>query len=116
MKKICLLAGLLFSFQIMTTAQKLEKLWETDSIFKIPESVLYDAQANVLYVSNIDGASGAKDGRGHISKLSPDGKVIDLHWLTGLHAPKGMATWQHILGTSKNPNFLTKIHSYYKIK
>lgn len=80
-------------FSINLSAQKLEKLWETDTIFKVPESVLYDAAEKVLYVSNIDGASGAKDGKGHISKIGLDGKVISLHWVKGLHAPKGMAVF-----------------------
>lgn len=62
-----------------------------------PESVLYDETDDVYLVSNINGAPGAKDGNGFISKLSPDGTVIALKWIDGtakgtpLHAPKGMA-------------------------
>jgi len=82
---------------LLTAAQKLEKIWETDTIFKVPESVLYDAGKKQLYVSNIEGASGAKDGKGSISTLNADGKIINLGWATGLHAPKGMAMYKKVL-------------------
>jgi sugar lactone lactonase YvrE len=66
------------------------KLWETAG-FKNPESVLFDAGASMLYVSNVNGEPTAKDGNGFISKVSPDGKVQAMEWVTGLDAPKGMA-------------------------
>jgi sugar lactone lactonase YvrE len=62
-----------------------------------PESVLYDAEADVYLVSNINGSPLAKDGNGFISRVSPEGKVTDLKWIDGeaedvtLNAPKGMA-------------------------
>ena len=56
-----------------------------------PESVLFDATGNVLYVSNVAGDPAGKDGKGFISRLSTDGKVLDLEWATGLDAPKGLA-------------------------
>ena len=62
-----------------------------------PESVLHDAVADVYLVTNIVGKSLEKDGNGFISRLSPDGKVLDLKWIDGgkrgvsLDAPKGMA-------------------------
>lgn len=75
-----------------TTSQKHElvKLWETDSTLKVPESVLFDADKKVLYVSNIDGEPWGKDGKGSVAKVSTDGKIIDGEWITGLNAPKGM--------------------------
>ncbi len=72
-------------------SQKLEKLWETDSVFKVPESVLHDAKNKILYVSNIDGLQPwEKDGKGSIGILSEDGKNIVVDWVTGLESPKGM--------------------------
>ena len=68
---------------------KLEKAWMTDSLFKTPESVFYDSINNVLYVSNINLPAGT--GHGFISRLGTDGKIIDLTWIGGLKAPKGMA-------------------------
>lgn len=81
------------------TAQKatVQKLWATDTILKVPESVLVDEKENCIWVSNIDGASTAKDGKGSISKLSKTGTPINLEWVTGLNAPKGMAKYKQEL-------------------
>lgn len=62
-----------------------------------PKSIVHDEVNDVYLVSNIEGAPFAADRRGFISKLSPDGKVIDLKWIESgknkvlLNAPKGMA-------------------------
>ena len=67
------------------------KLWETDTLLKVPESVLFDADNKVLYVSNIDGTEPwGKDGKGSIGKVGLDGKIIAAEWINGLNAPKGM--------------------------
>lgn len=70
---------------------KMEKIWETDSIINLPESVLPDAKAGVLYVSIMGNSADAKDGIGGIGKLDMNGKVINLDWITGLNSPKGLA-------------------------
>src|SRR5690349_2445801 len=90
MKKIFLLSAMMLTLFTMANAQKLTRLWETDSVLRVPESVLYDAKNKVLYVANIDGKPDEKDGKGFISKVSPEGKITNLEWITGLHAPKGM--------------------------
>lgn len=98
MKKyfIFLVVAILIFYQV-DSQHKLVKLWETDSVLKVPESVLYDQQNKVLYVSNIDGEPWGKDGKGFISKLSLDGKVITKEWVTGLNAPKGMGLYKNKL-------------------
>ncbi|GAB6071302.1 ATP-binding protein [Thiomicrorhabdus hydrogeniphila] len=64
--------------------------------FQTPESVEYNQQNDVYLVSNIHGSPFDKDNNGFISKLSPEGKVLDLKWIVGgkngvtLNAPKGM--------------------------
>jgi sugar lactone lactonase YvrE len=76
-----------------TNAQSktVQKLWQTDSVFKVPESVLFHAKKNLLYVSNIDGKEPwGKDGVGSIGKLNTDGSIINIEWVKGLNAPKGM--------------------------
>lgn len=61
-----------------------------------PESVLYDSQADVYLVSNVNGKPSDADGNGFISKVTPDGKVAELKWIDGskkatlLDAPKGL--------------------------
>ena len=84
---------------VSINAQKatVQKLWATDTILKVPESVLVDDKENCLWVSNIDGAANGKDGKGSISKLSKTGTPINLDWITGLNAPKGMAKYKQEL-------------------
>ena len=99
MKKIMTsLAFVCFSL-VNINAQKatVQKLWATDTILKVPESVLVDDKENCLWVSNIDGAANGKDGKGSISKLSKTGTPINLDWITGLNAPKGMAKYKQEL-------------------
>ncbi len=55
-----------------------------------PESALHDTTADVYLVSNIVGKSGEKDGKGFISRVSPEGEILALRWIDGLDAPKGM--------------------------
>lgn len=71
--------------------------WSTDTLMKVPESVCYDPANKVLYVANIQGNPSAKDGKGFISRLSTDGEVLDLQWVTGLDAPKGMGVHNGML-------------------
>ena len=62
-----------------------------------PESVLYDAAADVYLVANINGNPTATDDNGFISRIAPSGRVLSLRWIDGrrgnvtLNAPKGMA-------------------------
>ncbi len=59
-----------------------------------PEAVHWDAGQALWFVSNFNGdASG--DANGFISKLSPDGRILELEFMTGtedypLHGPRGM--------------------------
>ncbi len=67
----------------------------------VPESVLADPLTGAYLVSNIGGdlpsAATARDGDGFVSRIAPDGHVLDRHWIGGgrdgvrLDAPKGMA-------------------------
>jgi sugar lactone lactonase YvrE len=65
--------------------------------FSTPESVLYDAEADIYLVSNINGTPLEVDDNGYITKVSPDGKITEAKWIDGskdtvkLDAPKGMA-------------------------
>jgi DNA-binding beta-propeller fold protein YncE len=93
MKRILLLAFMLIIYKANAQHQ-LVKIWETDTVWKVPESVLPDKTGKFLYVSNIDGGSAAKDGKGSIGKLGLDGTVIAVDWVSGLNAPKGMGIWK----------------------
>jgi hypothetical protein len=82
-----LLAASVFSVQAQNT---LTEIWATEGTIPVPESVFYSATDKILYVAQIDGKAGEKDGKGAIGKVGLDGKVIDLNWVSGLNAPKGM--------------------------
>ncbi len=97
MKNILPLFVLLITSQIVSAQYQLVKKWETDAKLKVPESVLYDGKNKVLYVSNIDGAPDGKDGKGSIGKVGLDGKIIAADWVSGLHAPKGLAIVKNTL-------------------
>jgi hypothetical protein len=88
----CMLPALLAFMVQGASAQthQLEKLWETDTIVRIPESVLPDFKKQILYVSEIEGNPSAADGKGGIAKIGLDGKIIDLDFTTGLNSPKGL--------------------------
>lgn len=65
--------------------------------FETPESALHDEVADVYLVSNINGGAGDRDDNGFISRVSPEGELLELKWIDGedeavrLSAPKGMA-------------------------
>lgn len=69
----------------------LTKVWETDTVLTTNESVLYDADKSLIYVSNISGNPTDKDGVGFISRQRQDGTAENIKWVAGLNAPKGMA-------------------------
>jgi DNA-binding beta-propeller fold protein YncE len=89
-KFVLLAVAAVFSGEAAAESKVAVKLWETSG-FKNPESALYDPEASALYVSNVNGEGTAKDGNGFISKVSPEGKVLAMDWVTGLDAPKGLA-------------------------
>jgi sugar lactone lactonase YvrE len=69
-----------------------ELVWQTPDTFLTPESVLYDRDRQVLYVTSFDNQY-REDGEptGYISRLGLDGTILDLKWVDGLRAPTGIA-------------------------
>lgn len=63
--------------------------WKLDG-FNGPESVGRDPATGKIYVSNFGKDPMAKDGDGFLSIITPDGKIDQLNWVTGLDAPKGI--------------------------
>ncbi len=100
MKKCVLIQLIILLFvvaDVQAQQHKLIKIWQTDTLLKVPESVYFDGINKVLYISNIDGAPDGKDGKGSIGKVGLDGKIIKVDWVTGLNAPKGMGVYQNKL-------------------
>jgi sugar lactone lactonase YvrE len=62
-----------------------------------PDSVLYDSDQDVYFISNINGQPLDADGNGYISRVNPETLKGDMKWIDGakpditLNAPKGMA-------------------------
>ncbi|MBN2349273.1 MAG: hypothetical protein JXJ22_10565 [Bacteroidales bacterium] len=116
MKKTMLFILIIFVATIFANAQgseifmndKLEKKWETEKKFDVPESVCYDKERDVIYVANMVGDEARNEKQGFISKLSPDGKILDLKWVTGITSPKGM-------GIYKNSLFVAELNSVVEI-
>jgi DNA-binding beta-propeller fold protein YncE len=77
---------------------ELEEAWASDNTLRTPESALFDPQRNVIYVSNINkDTRTSKDGDGFISRLTPEGEVQELYWVSGLNDPHGMALHNNVL-------------------
>jgi len=73
----------------------LEKLWVADG-FEDPEGIALAPDGNYL-VSNVRGEGSEKDGDGYVSKLSPDGELIEKYFAAKLNGPKGMAVKNGVL-------------------
>jgi DNA-binding beta-propeller fold protein YncE len=73
---------------------QLKLIFQTDAVFRHPESAVYDPLTDCFYVSNMNKDT-PEDSlfTDFISKISPTGEVLELHWLTGLSSPTGMI-WQ----------------------
>jgi DNA-binding beta-propeller fold protein YncE len=73
----------------VAVAEEPKLIWEAKGLAR-PESVVYDPATDVLYVSNINGAVMQKDGNGFISRLKPDGTILERNWVQGLNSPTGL--------------------------
>jgi sugar lactone lactonase YvrE len=72
-------------------------LWTLDKGLAQPESAYFDPTTQAIYVSNVQGSPADKDGKGYISKVSVDGKMLTEKWVDGLNAPKGMHSYNKTL-------------------
>ena len=79
-----------------TTVKKFElvEVWKTDTLFRVPECVIYDKDNDVVYVSNMNDNPREKDGNGFISRLSTSGEILDLEWVADMSSPKGLGIYE----------------------
>jgi len=73
---------------------QLEEVWRTDTLLRVPESVIYDKETDVIYVSNLNYEPRVKDGNGFISRLSTEGEILELKWVEDMSSPKGLAIYK----------------------
>ena len=102
------IACTLIGSAVAETRPSLSKLWTTKPLLNVPESALYDARRQVVYVSNIEGHDyWSDDDAGSIAKVGLDGKVIAAQWVKGLQAPKGMGAHGNYLFVADNNDVVT---------
>jgi sugar lactone lactonase YvrE len=83
-------------------AQLTEK-WAASEGLATPECVLYNPEAEVLYVACIAGVPPREaDGDGYIARLSPQGELLEEKWVTGMNGPKGMGRFEGTLYVTDN--------------
>ena len=77
---------------------KAVKQWTVATGLDSPESAYFEPKSKTIFVSSISGAGTAKDGKGWISQVSLEGKLIAEKWSkTILHAPKGLRSFKSTL-------------------
>lgn len=68
-----------------------------------PYSFVHDPLDKGYFISSVNGDAESADNNGFITKLDPNGKLLNLKFIQGgkddvtLHAPKGMAVVEHVL-------------------
>ncbi len=93
MKKIAtIICAFIISNALSAQDHQLVKLWETDTLLRTPESVLYNEKGKFLFVSNI-----GKNGNGSIGKVGLDGKILQVDWVSGRAGPKGLGLYKNKL-------------------
>jgi len=90
--RIFIVAGLsILSLNAVSQNYHLGKAWETEPVFSTPESAVFDAKRDRIYISNFNtfprDLEAADD---FISVLDIDGNILNLKWITGLKAPTGI--------------------------
>ncbi|MBN1656385.1 MAG: hypothetical protein JXA30_21630, partial [Deltaproteobacteria bacterium] len=85
------------ALQASPASSKPRPIYLTRAGLRKPKSALYDAEADLYLVSNVNGLEQTEDNNGFISKVDINGRLIKLRWIEGaaagvkLSAPKGMA-------------------------
>jgi sugar lactone lactonase YvrE len=88
---------------------RMVKVWETDDVFKIPESVLYDRKRDDMYVTSYYRLRSADAKKGFISRVSTNGEIEELEWITGLDGPCGMGIYKNHLYVAECTGNLVEI-------
>ena len=79
-------------FVTLVLAQGAAK-WTITQGIATPESAYVDPVSGFLFVSSVEGQPNEKDGKGHITKATTDGKVVAASWVAGLNAPGPLAAF-----------------------
>jgi len=74
----------------VSVTSHVKKVWEYRDL-GAPAGVVYDSAHKELFVAQIGGEGDKKDGDGVISRFDIKGQLLELSWIEGLDAPKGLA-------------------------
>jgi DNA-binding beta-propeller fold protein YncE len=98
-KKFNLSIVLLIILSSLRSEAQMNKIWETGEIFKAPESVVYDQERGVIYVSNYTRKmrDGLPYGDCFVSKVNKNGEIIDFDWIPNLTSPTGLCLFEDML-------------------
>ncbi|MGI6461443.1 MAG: SMP-30/gluconolactonase/LRE family protein [Candidatus Hydrogenedentales bacterium] len=83
---------------------------------KVPECVVVDSENALAYISNVEALPDeywSDDGRGFISLMTVDGKMLKRRWLNSepgalIHGPKGMCLLKDVLYIADNSRLLAR--------
>jgi len=99
--------------EIQPTEMKPTIAFEISEGILHPESIIYSAKHESFFVSNVASGNPLETKPvGYLSKISKDGKTIKAKWITGLHAPKGLA----IVGDDLYVSDVTRVHKISILK
>jgi sugar lactone lactonase YvrE len=79
----------------------LTKLWELPEKLRFPESAVYDPKRDRIYVTNF-----FNEGREFISKITSNGQIEEMEWITGLAMPSGLKIYQDTLYAIERGNMV----------
>jgi len=93
--KVILISSLILATSSDILAQTV-KVWETDEVYKGPESAAYDNIRGLLYISNYTAGlkTGGSYGDHSIAKADTNGELIQLHWIRNLTTPTGICIFK----------------------
>lgn len=82
-----------FTINPPVTGYTYTEIWNLSTDLDVPESILYDASNDIVYISNIAGSPSNADGAGFITTLGINGNLKKSNAFPNvtLNAPKGMA-------------------------
>ncbi len=96
MKKVFFILLIVSIFYSIISAFTIKEIWSIADL-DCPESVVYYPKEDIIFVSNINGEPYEHDKNGYISKIKPNGDIVDKKWIATLDAPKGMAIFNNFL-------------------
>lgn len=88
---------LVFSLLFQSVTYAIERIHQFSEGLDSPESTYVDDKSGYVYVSNVVGSGIEEDGVGWINRIDQATNKVDLKWIDGLNAPKGLRVHEGVL-------------------